>query len=172
MVELRRPDASLQQAWLAMAQEFGDGHIDGSGMMRLSATELSRPETFAAWVADLEAQERGIGVPAGLVSGTLRWIADGDQVVGTIHLRHTLNEFLLAKGGHIGYAVRPTARRRGVATEGLALMLQECKARGIDPVLVTCDVTNEASARTIEANGGVQEGVRNGKRRYWIDLPG
>lgn len=170
MVELRRPDAGLQQAWLAMAREFDGDHIDGSGMMRLSVAELIRPEAFVAWIADLEAQERGVGVPTGLVAGSLRWICEDDQVLGTIHLRHTLNEFLLAEGGHVGYAVRPTARRRGVATRALALMLEECRALGVDPVLVTCDITNEPSARTIEANGGVQENIRNGKRRYWIDL--
>jgi len=35
-------------------------------------------------------------------------------------------------------------------------------------VLVTCDEDNVGSARTIEANGGVYEDSRQGKRRYWI----
>jgi predicted acetyltransferase len=71
-------------------------------------------------------------------------------------------------GGHIGYAVRPTARRRGHATAALALMLPVAAERGIDPVLVTCDTDNVGSRRVIEANGGVLEDVRGQKMRYWI----
>jgi predicted acetyltransferase len=49
-------------------------------------------------------------------------------------------------------------------------MVAVAAGMGIDPVLVTCDVDNEASRRTIQANGGVQEDVRGDKRRFWIDV--
>jgi predicted acetyltransferase len=39
---------------------------------------------------------------------------------------------------------------------------------GIERALVTCDVDNEPSRRTIERNGGVYEDTREGKLRYWI----
>ena len=39
---------------------------------------------------------------------------------------------------------------------------------GIDPVLVTCDVDNEASRKVIEASGGAFEDERQGKLRYWV----
>jgi predicted acetyltransferase len=168
MVELRRPDPSWHAAWLAMAEEFGDQHIDGSAMDRRTVDELHDPETFRAWVREREMQERGEGVPEGWVPSSLRWVTEGDEILGTIHLRHELTEFLLRDGGHIGYAVRPTARRRGVASQALGLMLEECRRRGIDPVLLTCADGNVASARTIEANGGVFEDVRDGTRRYWV----
>nr|WP_319464069.1 GNAT family N-acetyltransferase [Micromonospora sp. RTP1Z1] len=75
-------------------------------------------------------------------------------------------------GGHIGYGVRPSARRRGVATFALGVALSEAARRGIDPVLVTCDDDNTASARIIERHGGVLEDVRDTElgriRRYWI----
>jgi predicted acetyltransferase len=41
-------------------------------------------------------------------------------------------------------------------------------ARGIEQVLGTCDDTNVASRKVIEANGGVLEDVRGVKRRYWV----
>ena len=170
MVELRSPDPTWHEAWSAMAAEFGGGHVDGSGLHHWTVAELADPELFRAWVSQLAAQERGEDVPKGWVAASLRWVTEGDEVVGTIALRHELTDFLVQEGGHIGYAVRPTARRRGVATRALALMLGECRVRGIDPVLVTCDEDNAASARTIEINGGVLEDVRNGKRRYWITL--
>jgi predicted acetyltransferase len=85
-----------------------------------------------------------------------------------VSLRHALTPFLLEVAGHIGYAVRPSARRRGVATQALALTLPVAAARGIDPALITCDVTNVGSRKVIEANGGVLEDERAGKLRFWV----
>ena len=105
------------------------------------------------------------------MTGTYLWMVDDDEVVGRISLRHTLTPWLLEVAGHIGYAVRPTARRRGHATRALALMLPVARARGIADVLVTCDEDNFGSRAVIEANGGVLEDVRGGKLRFWIPTP-
>ena len=98
------------------------------------------------------------------------WIVDeGDDYVGSLALRHELTPFLLREGGHIGYWVRPSARRRGHAREALRLALPLARDEvGLDRVLVTCREANEGSRRAIEANGGVYEDSRNGTRRYWI----
>jgi predicted acetyltransferase len=97
-------------------------------------------------------------------------MVEAGEVVGRISLRHELNELLFTWGGHIGYSVRPSARRRGHATAALAGMLEVCRGKGIDPVLITCDVDNVASRRTIEGAGGVYEDTRDGKLRFWVDL--
>ena len=39
----------------------------------------------------------------------------------------------------------------------LRLNIQNAKAMGIEKLLITCDVKNEASEKTILANGGVYE---------------
>ena len=96
------------------------------------------------------------------------WIADGDEVVGFLALRHRLNEWLLNEGGHIGFSVRPSRRREGHAHQALKLALPGAKRLGLDRVLLTCDEDNDGSRLTIEGNGGVYEDSRNGKRRYWI----
>jgi predicted acetyltransferase len=95
-------------------------------------------------------------------------MVEGEEFLGRISLRHELNELLYTWGGHIGYVVRPSARGRGVAGRALAGVLEICRDRGIDPVLVTCDVDNVPSRRTIERAGGEYEDTRDGKRRYWI----
>ena len=41
--------------------------------------------------------------------------ADRGVLLGFLSVRHELNEFLLEEGGHVGYSVRPSARRRGLA---------------------------------------------------------
>lgn len=173
MITLIRPSAEGHRAWLEMAREFDGAHIDGSGLMGHAVDDLADAELFAGWVAETRAHERGEDVPSGLVPSTLRWVVDDDDpgtVLGTISLRHELNDYLRREGGHIGYAVRPTARGRGVATAALGLLLEVCRTRGIDPVLVTCLDSNLASARTIEHQGGVLEGTVSDLRRYWISL--
>jgi predicted acetyltransferase len=108
------------------------------------------------------------------VHATYWWIAESDTYLGSITLRHALNEFLLRAAGNIGYGIRPSARRRGLATWALGAVLPEARALGLDRVLVTCENGNIASARTIENCGGVLEDVRDTElgrtRRYWITL--
>ena len=99
---------------------------------------------------------------------------DRDIFVGAVNIRHKLNARLLESGGHIGDGVRPSERRKGVATRMIALALDECRKLGIDRVLMTCDRDNIGSAKSIQRNGGVLEGevLVDGvpEQRYWIDL--
>jgi predicted acetyltransferase len=92
-------------------------------------------------------------------------------VLGAIALRHELNDRLLELG-HIGYGIRPSARRRGLATWALGRMLGEARVLGLDRVLLVCEAGNVASAKTIERHRGVLETIRDTEhgpmRRYWI----
>ena len=195
MVELTAPDVALHASWLAGAAEFtaaGD-YAHGSGLTEdgveprpgLPAwrpVELADPLRFAAfvdWLGSL--QHRQVTTPLGMVPDTKLWITrpspapgrgEGPvEFVGSVSLRHELNAFLFEEGGHIGYSVRPSARRQGIATRALDLTLDIARGLGLEQVLVTCEDDNVASARTIQACGGELEDVRHGKRRYWISLP-
>ena len=83
-------------------------------------------------------------------------------------MRHELTPPLLEVAGHIGYCVRPSARRKGYATQMLAQSLPIAAGLGIDPALVTCDVDNTGSRKAIEAAGGELEDERHGKLRFWV----
>lgn len=98
-----------------------------------------------------------------------------DRILGAIHVRHHINHpKLKVVGGHIGYGIRPSERRKGYAKEMLRLALSEARTIGLNKVLLTCDENNIGSYKTIEANGGILESsiVVEGKnkRRYWISL--
>lgn len=112
----------------------------------------------------------------GLVPDSTFFCLDEEQdvFVGSVNIRHYLNDRLLLDGGHIGDGVRPSQRRKGIATRMIGLALEECRALGISKVLMVCDKDNIGSAKSISNNGGVLEneievdGVM--QQRYWIDL--
>lgn len=96
-------------------------------------------------------------------------------LLGAVNIRHYLNDYLLQHGGHIGDGIRPSERGKGYATLMVHLALIECKKLGIEKVLMVCDKSNIASAKTIIKNGGILENEivdDDGEieQRYWIDL--
>jgi len=172
MPRLIAPDVRYHSTWLEGSTEFNGAHRDGGGAEDWSLEELRDAESFRRFVdgllmAALPATPR----KPGYVTCTYLWIMDGDTFLGSLAIRHELNDFLLNEGGHIGYSVRPSARRRGHAAAALAAALPVARNLGIPRVLLTCDEDNAGSRATIEKNGGVYEDSRNGKRRYWIDAP-
>ncbi|MET8153504.1 GNAT family N-acetyltransferase [Actinoplanes sp. NPDC049668] len=174
MAELIAPTARLHRAWLRSRDEWGrDTHQDGAGLR--AGDEVDTPDGFAAWVRRLLIEsDPAVPVSEGWVHCTYWWIVEDGEVLGAIALRHELNDFLARAGGHIGYGVRPSARRRGLASFALGEVLRQAGKLGLDRVLITCNVSNEASRRTIERNGGVLEDIRETEigrlRRYWVDV--
>lgn len=100
-----------------------------------------------------------------------------NKLVGMINLRWNLNEWVLEYGGHIGYGIRPTERKKGYNKINLYLCLLKAKELGLDKVLLTADEDNLGSIKTIESLGGkfenkIQSYKENGgfMNRYWIDV--
>lgn len=111
----------------------------------------------------------------GYVPATLYFLVDDEgRIYGAAHQRHELNDDLRQYGGHIGYGIRPSERRKGYSTLQLKILLDMMKKSGYKQIMITCDDDNIGSARTIEKNGGVlKDKVENHSglgRRYWILL--
>jgi predicted acetyltransferase len=158
MPDLIAPTPLLHTAWLDAHAEWGPGlHEDGFGL--LSTDEVESPAGFAAWVTRLTDE-----------SGTCWWIVEDDQVLGGIALRQGPADYV-QWAGHIGFGIRPSARRRGLATWALGQILNEAHTLGMAQVLLVCAPDNTASAKTIEHHGGTLEPAKPGPtRRYWIKI--
>ena len=171
---LIEPTLDLAADYRAMAREY---LAVGSAWERARAEEALGD--LPGFLRDLHDQAAGRSLPAAHVPSTTYWLVrDGRTILARSNLRHCLTPHLLHEGGHIGYGVRPSERRKGYGRAVCAKTLERARAMGFDRVLITCDEDNVASARIIEACGGVLENTvisretRTPKRRYWVDLTG
>ncbi len=167
---LIEPTMALQDAYLSLAAE-----CQAAGE-QYSYCELAQKD-FASYLAQVDAQQRGLDLLPGYVPMTTFWLVqDRAVILGESRLRHHLSPALEVEGGHIGYMIRPAARRQGFGTLILALTLEKARLMGLRRVLVTCDTDNIGSARIIEKNGGLLDGYAvspdSGVQisRYWIEL--
>lgn len=165
-MRLVMPSAQWQSAFLEMARE-----CEAAGEQRYALAL----DDFDGYLRRIEAGRRGDGLPDGWVPGTEFWLEHDGRIVGCVRLRFGLTPDLENEGGHVGYDVRPSMRRRGYGTALLRLVLIEARARGIRRVRLTCDDDNFGSIKVIERNGGALAGCGVSKetgrtvRQYWIE---
>jgi predicted acetyltransferase len=107
-----------------------------------------------AYVDLMNDRARGRSIPEGWVKADEFWIVEGGEVVGTLGVRHELNEKLRQMGGHIGYSAHPDHRGRGIGTFALRSGLEVLTRLGVSEALVTCSEDNLPSIRVIEKCGG------------------
>ncbi|MBO7451271.1 MAG: GNAT family N-acetyltransferase [Clostridiales bacterium] len=154
-------------------REYGS-EIDGTG----SLDEMLRTATYEDWLKKVIEDVDVANLRPGRVPAlTYFYVREEDnRVVGMTNIRLRLNDFLRTQGGHIGYCIRPSERRKGYATSMLKEALRVCGTMGIDKVIVTCDTVNIASAKTIQNNGGVLDAefysdvFETDIQRYIIDI--
>ena len=170
---LIRPTSEYASQLAEYRQEFlaADSSMDGCGPLR----RFDDPLDFIQKCKDYESLET---LPADRVLATQFMLvrkSDG-RVLGMLQVRHYFNEYLEKFGGHIGYSVRPSERRKGYAKQMLKMVLPYCREIGLDKVLITCIDGNIGSEKTILANGGVYEytvyepNEKEYLKRFWITL--
>ena len=174
-VRLVQPSIAFESEYLSMAEEFWAKESWVAGEKRFPSDRDLIENNFPAYIRHLDEAARDIGLQLSFVPCTTFWlIANDTQILGESRLRHRLTTSLEHEGGHIGYVIRPSGRRKGYGTRILALTLEKARDLGLNRVLLTCDTDNIGSARIIEKNGGklASQGISNnsGKpiSRYWI----
>ena len=107
--------------------------MDGCGPLR-------RFDDMKAYLEDTMRYTREETLPEGMVLATqfLCIRKSDNRLVGMIQVRHYLNDFLRTFGGHIGYSVRPSERRKGYASWMLKNVQTYCKSLGLSAILVCC----------------------------------
>ncbi len=171
MPELIDPTVRLRTSFLAAVAEF---HADPNHPLSWFVSDIDPPAlsdaaAFTAYLVRLLGERtEAVARAVRFVPMTTLWWAEGPEMLGRLAIRHRLTPALERAGGHIGYDVRPSARRQGHATAMLAAALPVAASLGIEQALLTCDDTNTASQRVIEANGGRFIDMVGHKRRYRV----
>lgn len=154
-MKLVLPTAAYKDKAIEYIREFYEygSEINGSG----SLDRFLRESTYEAWLDKLRGDMDIANIPADKVPAlTYFYVREADdRIVGMVNIRLALNDFLRTEGGHVGYSIRPTERRRHYGTRLLQEALKVCGVIGIGEVLVSCDKENVASALVIQNCGGV-----------------
>jgi predicted acetyltransferase len=149
-IRLIKPCEKYLESYLDACKEFKE--------MNINVVSYHDPDKYNEWKGSIfqrfEEYSKGIGLPEGYVPGTVYWLVDEKNYIGSGSIRHYLNENLKKFGGHIGYWIRPGYWNKGYGTLQLKLLLEKVREMGIEKALLTCDVENIASARVMEKNGG------------------
>lgn len=165
-----RPSSEMKEAIWEYRQEYfdsGETHINGS-------CGIAQADNFDEWlefVLSIEKDKLRHNVHASTFFSVRK---TDDRIIGSIQLRHSLTPELEKHGGHIGYGIRPSERRKGYGKQQLLLVLDEARNLKLPRVMITCDEDNTASKKTAISCGGILAGehIYEGKAHqiYWIDL--
>lgn len=166
-MKLERPSMEWEAEHRAYVEEWGHSR------MVPSSFSLEGFTNYEDYLVELTKRERGHG--KWLPCSNYFLVNENKRVLGMLDIRHELNDYLHQFGGHIGYSVRPSERKKGYATQMLAKGVEKCQELGIGKVLITCDQDNIGSAKVILNNNGkedysVQDEDGVVVRRFWISL--
>lgn len=168
-MKLVQPSENLRAAYRAFTKEWAD---NDERVIPYSASprDMSFDELLVSWAEE----KTDLAYAKNFVPSQLFFLVDDHKIIGAIHLRFELNDHLKQIGGHIGYGIRPSERRKGYVIEMMTRIMTEVKKHEIKKLFLTCDKENLASSRTIEKCGGILEAISDfeGKeiRKYWIDV--
>lgn len=148
------PCLSYKERAIEFINEFHahKSEINGSGGL----DRFLKNSTYEEWLKKIHADADIANIPESRVPAlTYFFVREEDHcIVGMINLRLALNDFLKKEGGHIGYCIRPTERRKGYATDMVKSALKVYDTLGIGEVILTCDRINIASSGVIKNCGG------------------
>lgn len=172
---LVRPTKEHKEELIKYKEEF----FSNGEIIIHACSRWDKMDNYEEWLKDLESHAKFETITDNwTVHTNFLGVRESDnKIVGMIDIRHKLtNEFLRNYAGHIGYAVRPTERKKGYATQMLNQALDFCKNElKLDKVMISCAKENPGSRNTILKAGGILEKeytAEDGEnvQVYWIKL--
>ena len=118
---------------LAFYEEF---EVNGG-----SCIGFGHRKDYDRWLRDMTDRHRGADLPEGYVREDFYLCREDGRLVGVFSLKFELTGYLLNYGGHVGYAVRPSLRRRGLATRMLARGMEIARGFGFPRLLPSATTT-------------------------------
>lgn len=146
-----RPTKEYEKDAINYIREFYkyNSDINGAGGLKRYLDDYDN------WLKKLENDRNQIPDEKNVPAETYFLVRESDnKIVGMINIRLVLNERLRKEGGHIGYGIRPTERRKGYNKLNLYLGLKCLKEHGVKEAFLDCNKNNLGSAKTIKALGG------------------
>ena len=111
---------------------------------------------YMSWMTLVDRQAQSEMADFGQSPNEIYFLVDDtdNQIKGFGQLRPMNTLEVTTWAGHIGYSVPPRYRGQGYAKQLLKMLLKEGFSRGLEEMLLTCDVDNDASRHIIEKTGG------------------
>ncbi|MFW6311278.1 MAG: GNAT family N-acetyltransferase, partial [Nanoarchaeota archaeon] len=132
--KLVEPTVKYKEEYIEMVEEWKESNEKIiPWVLKMDYTD------FEVMVTYFKNQKEGIQLKEGWVPNSTYWYIVDHKIVGVINIRHYLTSQLQRIGGHIGYGVRPSRRRKGYGTEMLKHALKKAKEIGINEALITCN---------------------------------
>lgn len=172
---LVKPDLSMEEEISDLRKEF----LESKEEKMPGCSNLEKFHNVSDWIKYTQDISSEFTLPKdSVLSEQYVYTRKNDgKIVGMIVFRkiHKAEDLENYKG-NIGYFVRPSERRKGIAKKMLTDILSKCKKAGYKSICVICDTHNEGSRRTILACGGrlekklYYESNSICKEKYRIDL--
>src|SRR3989344_4042192 len=114
---LAKPDPKYKASFMKALSEYqSEGRY-----LEYFADELEKD--FAKLCQKFEDNSQGKNLKPGYVPATTLWLINNDEFIGRVSIRHSLTDYLMKEGGHIGYDIRPSQRQHGYGFKILQMAL-------------------------------------------------
>ena len=118
--------------------------------------QITDPEVFPYFVRTCIKHSSGLGLSLTSSPYTRYFLVDDNgHVYAQGDVRHRATKENVVYKGQLGYGVLPSKRGLGYGKLMCKLLLEKCKEKNFDSVIITCRDDNLASAAIIEHNGGI-----------------
>ena len=126
-------------------------------------------EEFKDWLVIQDNIAKGIGLEEWMTEQTIYWLYIDNVPVGFGKVRKRLTKHQRKVGGHVGYAIKPSERKKGYGKLLLDLLINKARERGINKVQFTILSKNKASIAVARSCGGDIDYITSSRHYFYFD---